>query len=433
MNVRWNALTTLLVVTLLGGACVERETLVLFGTELRQRARAEVFTHAPHYLHIVHLDQIYQVRIPAEESADALRRILAAQLPGGYDVSRVVSVFVYTTDTDTAQVDIGLDETHAMSVIRQQDGSLVHDYFERQGNAFVQLPELTADVTAGLDMDDVRLLHFASSPGDGLPATSTLFEFRMEPAGEFTAGDDVNTSIGDTLLMSMRLNKGLNTLDVYGSDFVKVMMRDNPVDPGKIYCGNSEACGAGSPDDSCLFPPAGPEGPARCVSSGSGCCNQVLVQARAMSEDGTVPFDFAELFDFKDGFVMSYPKTREYLAYFYLVGRHMKMDPASMKNYIDATIQISRAMKALQGSDDAAVIVDDEFISVFTTFSQNHMGTGSKDLDAAMRTMQAEMMPMRGATRAEVVRYLEDEEAFSSRQTEPATGLVEENQQPTGP
>lgn len=61
----------------------------------------------------------------------------------------------------------------------------------------------------------------------------------------------------------------------------------------------------------------------------------------------------------------------------------MKMDAASMKNYIDATIQISRVMEALQGSDDAAVIVDDEFMRVFTTFSQNHMGTGSKELDTS--------------------------------------------------
>ena len=34
----------------------------------------------------------------------------------------------------------------------------------------------------------------------------------------------------------------------------------------------------------------------------------------------TVPFDFSELFEFKDSFVMKYPKSREYLAYFYLVG-----------------------------------------------------------------------------------------------------------------
>ena len=113
---------------------------------------------------------------------------------------------------------------------------------------------------------------------------------------------------------------------------------------------------------------------------------------------------------------MKYPKSREYLAYFYLVGRHMKMDAASMKNYIDATIQISRVMEALQKSDDAAVIVNDEFMRVFTTFSQNHMGTGSKELDAAMRTMQAEMTPMKGATRAQVMRYLEKEPAFSRRQ-----------------
>lgn len=38
--------------------------------------------------------------------------------------------------------------------------------------------------------------------------------------------------------------------------------------------------------------------------------------ARALSEDGTVPFDFFELFEFKDDFVMKYPKAREYLAYF---------------------------------------------------------------------------------------------------------------------
>lgn len=84
-----------------------------------------------------------------------------------------------------------------------------------------------------------------------------------------------------------------------------------------------------------------------------------------------------------------------------------------MRNYIDATIQISRVMEALEGSDDAAVVVDDDFVQVFTTFSQSHMGTGSRELDAAMRTMQAEMMSMTGATRAQVMQYLENEKALS--------------------
>lgn len=73
-------------------------------------------------------------------------------------------------------------------------------------------------------------------------------------------------------------------------------------------------------------------------------------------------------------------------------------------------------MEALQGSDNAAVIADDEFMRVFTTFSQNHMGTGGKVLDTAMTTMLAEMTPMKGATRAQVMRYLEKEPALSHRQ-----------------
>jgi len=409
-----NKISLSLIACLLLAGCQKKETLVLFGTVMKQEALPRTYVHELAYLEVCHLDQIYNVVIPAEESAEAVRKTMSSVLPASYAVGEIITVYLFTTDTDTLKVDITIDEAHAMSIIRQQGKYLIHDYFERQDDKFVQLPEFSADVTSGFEMDDIRLLHFASSPGKQLPGASTFFEFRMKPLGEFASEGDPNVTIGDAMLMNMNLNKGMNTLDLYGTEFMRVMARDNPPD-GKTFCGKNESCGPGSADDVCIMPAGGDTPKPTCHSGRKGCCNQVLLAARAMSADGKEPFDFRDLFDFKDNFLMKYSKGREYAAYFYLVGRHMKMNPDAMKNYVDATVQISHKMEKMQGTDDNAVIVDDEFINVFTIFTTNHLGSGNKELETAMRTMKSEMMTLKGATRAQVMQYLDAEDRKAPR------------------
>ncbi|MEO8067933.1 MAG: hypothetical protein ABI599_09605 [Flavobacteriales bacterium] len=64
----------------------------------------------------------------------------------------------------------------------------------------------------------------------------------------------------------------------------------------------------------------------------------------------------------------------------------------------------------MMSANDSTVIFDDEFVNVFSFFASNNMGSGSKELDAGMATMAAEMATLKGATRAKVMTYLQEED-----------------------
>ena len=394
---------------LLFSGCEKKNKLSLFGTKFSSTATPKTYIHDATFLNICKLKQIYNTVIPVTGSPDEIRKILTPVLPANYPINQVITLFVYTTQTDTSKIEVALNETHAMSIVRQQGRNLYHDYLENQNGKFSLLPEFTAQVNGGFDMDDIRLFHFASSPGQTLPETSMYFEIRMEPLGDISnTGSEPNKAIGDAMLMNLRLNKGMNTLDLYGEDFIKVLARDNPPGTGDTYCGNNSACGLGSENDVCLLPAGGHIPPPKCEHPRSGCCNNVMLEAAKMSTDGKLPFDFHDLFQFKDGFLMKYKKSREYIGYIYLVGRRMRMDIPSMLNYIEVTKTVQSVMEKMNGKDDNAVIFDDNFIKVFSTFISNHKGLKSKELDQAMDNMQKDMTSLKGYTRSQVMNYLEE-------------------------
>lgn len=386
--------------------CRKKETIVLFGSVMNQEAKARVYVHDSNWLTVSGLKQIYTIRIPVEESAKDIRKTLGDLLPDGYKVNQVVTAFVYSIDTDTSKVDISLDDVHAMSLVRQQGKDLYHDYLEKQAGHFVLLPELTARVNGGFDMDDLRLLHFAAAPTKGLPKVSSIFELRMNPLQSFSSEGEPNKSIGDAVLVNMKLNKGMNTLDIYGEHFYKVMLKDQP-GGGHQYCGGSERCDLGSEADHCVPPPAGPDTKGTC-QKGGGCFNAVLTYAFTSFKTEMPPFDLVELYKFKDSFLMNYPKGREFVAYMYLIGRYMRMDEAALGNYLKLTIASEEAVRKIQSKEDNVIVFGKEYVDLISRFIQNHKGSGSKELEQALAILEADLRRVNGYTRGQVLQFLNE-------------------------
>jgi hypothetical protein len=68
-------------------------------------------------------------------------------------------------------------------------------------------------------------------------------------------------------------------------------------------------------------------------------------------------------------------------------------------------------MKKLNGKDDSAVIFDEEFTSVFTTFVANHKGRGVKELEEAMTNMANDLARCKGFTKAQTMAMLDESNA----------------------
>lgn len=382
--------------------CSEKETLLFFGSKLEYNTPVEFKGHDTNWLAVAELDEIYHVIIASEKSAQGIRSGLAKLISEEYPVDEVVTAFIYTTNQDTTQVNITLDKAHAMGLIRQESMNFYFDYFEKQDNRFVLVPAFSGNVNAGIDIDDLRLFHFASSPGQELPLVSTIFDFRLNPSKESSTGEERNKSMGNAILMNMNYNKGMNTLDIYGERFYSAMRADD--NPGGSFCGGDRNCPSGT--STCITAPGGPDMVCDAPRDGGGCFNAVLTHATAMFSTNIPTFDLPNLYEFKDSFLMKYSKGREFISYIYLVGRYMKMDTASMNNYLDLILAGEKIINKIQGADDDSVLFDDQFVAVFSTFIQNHRNTKSKKLNQALTVLEADLNHLNGFTQKQFMNYL---------------------------
>lgn len=384
--------------------CSEKDTLMFFDSRIGNQSPIEFNGHDTNWLAVAELDEIYHVIIAGEQSAQAIHSSLAKLISEKYPVDEVITTFIYTTNQDTTQVNITLDKTHAMGLVRKENINYYFDYFERQDNRFVLVPELSGTVNAGIDMDDLRLFHFASSPGQELPLISTIFDFRLKPSEATRLSEERNRSMGDGLLMNMDYNKGMNTLDIYGEKFYSAMRADD--NPGGSFCGGNRNCPSGTA--TCITAPGGPDMVCDAPSDGGGCFNAVLTHAMAMLNTNIPPFDLPKLYEFKNSFLMKYPKGREFISYMYLAGRYMKMDKASMNNYLDLILEGEKLIQRIQGADDDSVLFDAQYVTVFSTFIQNHRNTKSKKLSQAMSTLEKDLNFLNGMTKKQFLNYLQN-------------------------
>lgn len=399
----------ILLAAMLFGSCKESSSYTLFGHKIRKEEGIKIHKSDDRFLKVCGLGSLYDVWIPALKTDNDVRKVIAPFIPADIPLGDITTVLLYTTHSDTTNWDIQLNETPAISIFRLYNNSYYHDYLERKGEKFEVVPQFSSAIAGGMTYDDIRLMHFASSKSTSLPKSTIIYQLRLNPRELPKLTGDPDLSIGNAMLMDMKRNNGMATVDMYGEDFYKVMMLDNTGGTDG-HCGNIETCALGS--NGCIMPPANELDKTHpCSEKAPGCCNHVMVAAKVQYASEKIPFDFRDMFDFRDKFIFRYELGRRYYAYFCLAGRYMRMDPAAIKNYIDAARVVNDVMKKLNGKDDSAVIFDEEFTSVFTTFVANHKGRGVKELEEAMTNMANDLARCKGFTKAQTMAMLDESNA----------------------
>lgn len=398
--------SAILLVCLFAG-CGEKQSFSFFGTTIEHDNSIEFIGHAKNWLQLSGLDEIYHVKIMVEKSASSAQKSLGGLLPEGYLVNDIVSAFIFSTNTDTSKVEIRLDKVHAMGIVRYQDGKFHLDYLEKSKDQFVLRPELSGNVSAGINVDDLRLFHFASTPSSALPLVSTIFDLNLKilPSKGVQA---INRSIGDAFLMNMNLNKGMNTLDIAGELFYAAMKADDN-NTGGSFCGGNRNCPLGSAR--CIEAPGGPAMVCDAPSNGGGgggCANEVLVHIAQQNVEITQPFDLVNLYEFKDSFLMKYEKGKQFIAYMYLIGRYMKSEKVYMDNYLNLIEVGQEAVMKIQASNENEVIFDEKFTAVFATFIQNHKDVKSRQVDQALSVLESDLAQIKGFTQKQFIQFLSE-------------------------
>ena len=392
---------------LLLNSCEPKETINFFASKIEHESLVKFYSHSPDWLSISGLDEIYYTTLKVSGSEQEIRNSLNKLVPLKYDVDQVIAVYAYSTNRDTSQVNVSISNVHALGLVRQENNDIYLDYLEKRDSTFILIPELTGKVNGGINMDDLRLFHFASTEGEDLPLISTIFEFQINSTKNYSTEIPANKSIGDAMLLNMELNKGMNTLDIYGDNFYAAMMV--PVGPGGIqYCGGSEECGSGSRSDSCIKRPAGFP-PADCfINEGGGCFNAVLNHELTLLSASIPKINLLDLYDFKDSFLLKYAKGRKFVAYMYLIGRYMKMDVRSMDNYLQVTIAFQEAIQKIKGKDDSIIIFDEKFVALFRTFITNHRDVKEKRMNVALANLTKDLNRLEGLNRKQFFEFLEE-------------------------
>src|SRR5215204_4132425 len=166
-------LLIILIPVILMASCKSNPSYTLFGHKMEREKGVKIFKANERFLTVTNLKNLYDVWIPAVKTGADIRKALSQVLPADFAINEMATVMLYTLHNDTTKWDIALDQTPAMSIIRIHDGGYYHDYLERKDKKFEIIPQFSSPLSGGISSDDIRMLHFASSPSINLPSATT--------------------------------------------------------------------------------------------------------------------------------------------------------------------------------------------------------------------------------------------------------------------
>ena len=303
---------------------------------------------------------------------------------------------------------ISIDVTNGLSVFSESPGVARHQYFERRGEVFEEVPSLTMPITRLPDIDDIRMLHFASFPFGRLPATSTIIEFKAEEwQNEGILGQ------GHSMLRLALLNDtgriaGAPTIGLYGDALYLALLGGGA--GGASNCGNAETCPPGGQGACEPVPPSQSAG-YRCVTGNGGphgdglvgVFNQAIQQQLVTVEDA----DFRLVRILITQFLPKHAQGIRFISTYYALSMVLRFDQDALAEYFRALPVIRRGMSELvQGQDDSTV-VDEELLAALLGIVSLHEDDRDPEVQQILRRVRSGLELAAGKTRSEVIELLD--------------------------
>jgi len=384
-------------------------SLTVFNQEIALSTTPRTFPHNQRFLDVIGVEELQITFFKKVKSAEMyeLAAALSRHIRPQQTCEDPLWLFIFAHGQEGSDHSISIDMTHAFSVFSPAAEGMRHQYFQRDGSVFREVSALDRTVSAIPDLDDIRLLHFASFDLGQLPSRSVILEFKAETWGiEDVLGED-DPSLRVALLLDAKRIAGAPTIGLYGDEVYTALLND--VDGGG-NCGNSTSC---------------PQGTAGCrevkpsESAGYVCDDKtnsgdgwISVFERAMELDlvSIEDFDLGLVRMVMTEFLPKYPRGREYISFYYIGSLVLRHDTEAIEEYVRALPQLRKALRELMyGSDDSIVVptqLRDAMLKIIALQRRVDMPVFQRILSVVQRDLET----ITGMRKSELLDLLEREE-----------------------
>ena len=317
------------------------------------------FRHNDRFQEVIGIKELrhtFYNRICAKEMK-AFVGALNARVPLDGELGDVLWVFIFCNGLSFSDSAVPEVSVHAISVFSRISEGMRHRYYERTETGFREVRELDVPVRAMLDLDDIRLLHFAPFDLHALPPVSRIYEFKADYWGVEDLLQRSDPRLRRAVLIDGQRLAGAPAIGLNGDEVYAALLR-RPQDDEESNCGNNTSCTTGT--GTCEAVPPSDSAGYICKSDAYGdpfvsvftkAIHAGLVSAEAV--------DFASARRVVTSFLPRSPLGRSIMGLYYVASRAVRRDRTALEEYIHDLPVISRFLhEVLHGPNDAVVITD---------------------------------------------------------------------------
>jgi hypothetical protein len=228
--------------------------LNIVGTEVEVPEPVEHAGHDRPFAIVVGLDDLRHsiVNDLSRKQLAALAAGLLDRCDAKPDTGTTVQIFLYLRIATWAGGRLDVDDIGGFSLLRANGSRLSLAYFESIGDRFRYLTDISGVLDGTLAADDARLLHFAALRERPLPKRSTILELNSGAWAKRRYSSARNTRLRWSVLADTGRSYGAKSLGLSSPTLFRMVAGSDDE-----HCSSDTACPSG--EDSCNFPPGGPD------------------------------------------------------------------------------------------------------------------------------------------------------------------------------
>lgn len=385
-----------------------QSSINIFNQKIETKSLPQISGHDKRFLEVTGLRKLDYITVnPISMGVmSKISKILLPTQTATLDSNKKVFLYIYTTRSNSAEISISKSNTHAFSIVSASKDSLKHSYYERQSdNTFRQVLSLPKKLDGPLNMDEIRMLHFAAIKDSVLPKESSIIEFRSEFFKTLKFNNSPNKELMKILLMDQSRNKGSQTIGLYGDALYSALRADDK--PGTGSCGNVVSCPPGG-NGSCV-----PDQTAGYVcqvgdggdGGGGGCtAAQLPVLSQTMGFSLAVPIDFRSIHSFRDKFLANSNAGKEYVSYMYVFSQFAKMDIKSLTKYASIIPPLQASINTIMSDTKNGIVVTTDLKQLAKEIINTHKDVEDKDFQNILSRMEFDLNRLTGLKKNDFIR-----------------------------
>jgi len=390
-------------------SCDRQSSFNIFNQKVETSSTPQFSGHDKRFLEVTGLNDLDYV-IVDKLSMGIMTKISNILLPSKealLDISEIAFVYIYTENSNDQGISISKSNTHAFSIVGLSQKGPKHNYYEKQSdNSFRQLLSLPRKLNGPLNMDEIRMLHFAAVKGSKLPEKSSIYEFRSELFNNMKLGSAPNKLLMKSLLLDLTRNKGSKTIGLYGDALYSALRADDR--PGTGSCGNAQLCPSGGNGSCVPSPVAGYMCQTGDGGGGDGCtAAQLPVLSKVMGFNLTAPIDFRAIHSFRDDFLSKSDVGKKYVGYMYVFSQFAKMDIKSLTEYASITLPLQTSINTIMSDGRIGVVISEDLKQQAKTIINNHKDIADTDFQKILARLELDLDRLSGLNKNDFIREFE--------------------------